>query len=320
VSFDSAGGDPVDARLLHALEQVDGVAGISLTRTVVLPTLDGEIAVRAFRPGARGWGLTILDGEAAPALAAASAGRGVLASERLMFARHLRVGDEIVLPSPNGPQRFPVAGAYRDFNTGYYSVVMALERYQDTWRDPTLTGLGIDFRRSQDSAAAEAAVRSILAGNMGARVRSSAGIERLSLEVFDRTFKITEVLRILAAVVAFLGVLSALLAIELERAHELGVLRALGFSPRQLAATLMTQTSLLGAAAGLVAIPLGTALAAVLVYVINRRSFGWSMDFVVTPGPLGAGLLLATAAAVLAGVYPAWRSSRIALGAALREE
>ena len=119
-------------------------------------------------------------------------------------------------------------------------------------------------------------------------MRSSETIERLSLEVFDRTFKITEVLRVLAAIVAFLGVLSALLSIELERARELAVLRALGFVPRQLLATLLTQTGLLGAAAGLAALPLGAALAALLVHVINRRSFGWSMSFVVTPARLAS--------------------------------
>jgi putative ABC transport system permease protein len=87
-----------------------------------------------------------------------------------------------------------------------------------------------------------------------------------------------------------------------------------------LIATLLTQTGLLGAAAGLAAVPLGTALAALLVHVINRRSFGWSMSLVVTPGPLVTGLALAIVAALLAGIYPALRASRVELGGALREE
>ena len=154
----------------------------------------------------------------------------------------------------------------------------------------------------------------------GVRIRSTSGIEELSLKVFDRTFRITEVLRVLAAVVAFLGVLSALLAIELERGHELGVLRALGFSARDLALNLLAQTGLLGLAAGLVAVPLGGAVAALLVHVINRRAFGWTMSFVPTAEPVLAGLGLAIGAALLAGVYPALRAGRIALNAVLREE
>ncbi len=183
-----------------------------------------------------------------------------------------------------------------------------------------LTGLGVDLRDGADFSAVETAVRADVARLDGARVRSSAGIEQVSLQIFDRTFRITEVLRLLAGIVAFLGVLSALLAIELERSRELGVLRALGFTPRDLVSSLLTQTCLLGLAAGVVAMPLGAALAALLVHVINRRAFGWTMDLSLTPGPLIAGLALAVGAALLAGVYPSWRAGRIVLGTALREE
>jgi putative ABC transport system permease protein len=61
-------------------------------------------------------------------------------------------------------------------------------------------------------------------------------------------------------------------------------------------------------------------LAALLVYVINRRSFGWSMDLVLTGTPLATGFAVAVGAALLAGVYPAIRSSRPNLDAALRDE
>jgi putative ABC transport system permease protein len=196
---------------------------------------------------------------------------------------------------------------------------MSLARYRRDWQDSELTGIGLDVAAGVDHESVEAAVRSLLPGR-DVRIRSSVGIKRISLEIFDRTFKVTEVLRILAGIVAFLGILSALLAIELERARELSVLRTIGFTPRSLGATLLTQTGLLGLAAGLAAIPIGTALALLLVDVINRRSFGWSMDFIVTPGALMSGLLLAIAAALLAGVYPSWRASRIELGPALREE
>jgi putative ABC transport system permease protein len=70
----------------------------------------------------------------------------------------------------------------------------------------------------------------------------------------------------------------------------------------------------------LAAIPIGTVLAALLVHVINRRSFGWTMDFVFSAGAPAAGLLLAVGAALLAGIYPAWRSARGGLAGALREE
>jgi putative ABC transport system permease protein len=243
-----------------------------------------------------------------------------VASERFTSARGLAVGDEITLPTPAGDRQLPLVGVFRDFNTGDYSVVVALELYRTLFLDGALTGIGVDLRPGVDRAAVERQVRAALPSSPPFRMRSNEAIERLSLEVFDRTFKITEVLRVLAAVVAFLGVLSALLSIELERSRELAVLRALGFVPRQLLTTLLTQTGLLGVAAGLAALPLGAALAGLLVHVINKRSFGWSMSFTVSPSPLATGLALAVAAALLAGIYPAVRASRVELSGALREE
>jgi putative ABC transport system permease protein len=301
-----------------AFAAVTGVDGMTLTRARTVPTNGGDVAIRAMQPGARGWGLAVVAGDAAQAFAALERGTGVLASERLLFGRGLSVGDELELPSPSGIQRLPIVGAFRDFNTGEPAIVMALERYRRDWRDDELTGVGIDLGVDADAARAESAIRSLV-GNAG-RVRSSARLEELSLAVFDRTFQVTEVLRVLAGIVAFLGILSALLAIELERARELSVLRTLGFTPAGLGATLLTQTGLLGLAAGLAALPIGTGLALLLVHVINRRSFGWSMDFVLTPQALVSGVSLAVVAALLAGIYPAWRASRIELGAALRED
>ncbi|HET8698372.1 MAG TPA: FtsX-like permease family protein, partial [Gammaproteobacteria bacterium] len=313
VGFD-ADGAPLATADIAAIESIDGVAGVSLTRTVVLPTKYGELAVRAVRPGPRGWGLELVAGNADTAFAAVSDGRGVVASERFAFARGLGVGDQITLPTPNGDRQLPLVGVFRDFNTGDYSVVVALAFYRNLFKDDAITGIGINFFDDVDRAAVERQVRAALPSSPPFRIRSNETIERVSLEVFDRTFKITEVLRILAAVVAFLGVLSALLSIELERARELAVLRALGFVPRQLLATLLTQTGLLGVAAGLAALPLGAALAGLLVHVINKRSFGWSMSFVVTPPPLLTGVALAVVAALLAGIYPALRASRVELG------
>lgn len=301
-----------------ALLELSGVSGLTLTRTRVVPTAHGEVAIRAVQPGVRGYGLTLVGSDATAPLDALADGTGIIASERLLFSSKLRVGDEIEVPTPAGARRLPIGGAFRDFNTGVPAVVMSLDSYRRDWHDDELTGVGVDLAEGADEAVVETAIRELVGG--AARLRSSARIKELSLAVFDRTFKVTEVLRVLAGIVAFLGILSALLAIELERARELSVLRTLGFTPAGLGATLLTQTGLLGLAAGLAAAPIGTVLALLLVHVINRRSFGWTMDFVLTPQALVSGISLAVVAALLAGVYPAWRASRIELGAALRED
>ena len=102
-------------------------------------------------------------------------------------------------------------------------------------------------------------------------------------EIFDRTFAITSALRLLAVIVAFIGVLSAMMSLQLERGRELGVLRATGMTVRQLYSLTLMETGLMGGVAGFLAIPVGFALAWILIYVINVRSFGWTLRMQLEP-------------------------------------
>jgi putative ABC transport system permease protein len=213
-----------------------------------------------------------------------------------------------------------VLGTYRAYNTDGGGLTMPLSAYQSHWQDRSLDGIGIYLDDAVDRAAVREEIFALLEARPDVQLRSTQAIRSRSLEIFDQTFRITEVLRILAGLVAFLGLLSALLAIELDRGKEIAVLRALGFTPRQIGTLSLTQTVLLGTAAGVLAIPLGIVMAGLLVEVINQRSFGWGMDLAIQPAPLGLGLALAVVAALLAGIYPAWRMSRSSVAARLREE
>jgi putative ABC transport system permease protein len=151
-------------------------------------------------------------------------------------------------------------------------------------------------------------------------IRSNRALKKVSLEIFDRTFRITGVLRLLAGLVAFLGVLSSLMALQLERARELGVLRANGLTPGQVWQLTTSQTGLMGLAAGLLSLPAGLTLAAIMIYVVNRRSFGWTIRMEISPAVLLQAFVLALAAALLAGLYPAYKMARTPPAMALREE
>ncbi len=151
-------------------------------------------------------------------------------------------------------------------------------------------------------------------------IDSNRRIRELSLAIFDRTFIITDVLYYLALGVAVLGILGAMLALQLERAREFAILRALGVTPRQLEGLIVMQTAVIGVFAGIAAMPLGVTMAYVLIEVINRRAFGWTIDMAVAPGILLSALLMAVTAAILAGLYPAWRAAHSVPAFAMREE
>jgi putative ABC transport system permease protein len=318
-NWDVSANAPLDGEL-GALASIDGVRGISLLQFTRLTTELGEISVRAIVPGPDGWGLTILEEGPDNPIERMVAGEGILVSETLAYRRELAAGDELTLPTSDGPENFTVLGTYRAYNTDGGGITIPLSQYQTHWRDRSLDGIGIYIDGTTDRAAVREEILAALEGRPDVRLRSTQAIRSRSLEIFDQTFRITEVLRILAGLVAFLGLLSALLAIELDRGKEVAVLRALGFTPLQIGTLSLTQTVVLGTAAGILAIPLGIVMAGLLVEVINQRSFGWGMDLVIQPAPLALGVVLAVAAALLAGIYPAWRMTRSSVAARLREE
>ena len=182
-----------------------------------------------------------------------------------------------------------------------------------------MTSLGIFLEAGVDADDVIGALRAQLAG-YDLLVQDNAGLRKGALEVFDRTFAITIALRLLTTLVAFIGILSALLALQLEHTREYGAMRATGMSTGQLTRFTLLQTGLMGLVAGVLALPIGTLLSLVLIYVINVRSFGWSMQFVLLPGEFLEAFLVAVVAALLAGVYPAWRLGRLKPAEALRSE
>ena len=198
---------------------------------------------------------------------------------------------------------------------------MSLPAYHKYWGDRSIDSIGVDFLDNADPASVTKRLRSLVVeSNEPISLRSDIDIREQSLEIFDRTFAITHVLRLLTVGVAFVGILSALMALSLERRAEYAVLRALGITPSELRKLLFFQTGLMGIIAGVLALPLGIAMSQILVSVINVRSFGWSMAYTISPTVLAESLLLAFVAALLAGLYPAHKLSRLSPAEALRHQ
>ncbi len=247
-------------------------------------------------------------------------GELLLVSEPLAYRRRLVPGSLLRLDTPTGELELPVGGVFYDYASEQGLVLLPRGLYARRWNDPTVTAVSVHAAAGVDLDRLAVELRRAVGEDRRVLVRTTRGLREASLEVFDRTFLITGVLRLLAVVVAFVGVLSALMALQLERVRELGVLRACGLTPAQLWRLVTQQTGLMGLAAGLLALPVGLLTAAVLVLVVNRRSFGWSLELAVSPGTLLAAVGLAVGAALLAGLYPAFRMSRISPAEALRDE
>lgn len=292
----------------------------SASRRVAVESPLGRVSLDALQPAARSYaGFTLIEG--APEETWRAFGRGeVLLSEPFAYRHGLRAGERIELVTATGPRAFRVAGVYRDYSNDRGAVLMSREIYRRAWADDAITSMGLYLRSGADPGTVIESLRAATRDRQALLMRSNSDLRALSMQIFERTFAITRVLYWLAVAVAAVGLLSALLAYELERARELALLRALGVTPAGVALLVETQTTFLGLAAGAAAVPTGFMAAFVLIEVINARAFGWHIDFHWGASAVANTVAIAAAAALLAGLYPAWRSARAPIAPSMREE
>ncbi len=322
---------PVAPALVAALRGAPGVAACTDYHRTLMPvrTREGaparDVEVVGMAPSAAwldSW--PILDGDRSAARASL-AGRGPAAawiSEPLAFRAGVGVGDAVTLGVGGGAVTLPVVAVYRDYSSERGEVMVPRDWLHGAGVRAAVTALGLELERGRDLGAAMAALRAAAASasDQGVMLRSTQELKQTSLDIFDRTFAITGVMRLLCLAVAFFGIYSAFSALQLERGAEVGLLRCLGATPGRIGVVVVGQTALLGACAALLSLPLGLVIGQLLADVINKVSFGWSLVSVHVPGrALVEASLLAIVASLLAGLWPAARFARMRPAAAMRE-
>ena len=249
------------------------------------------------------------------------AGDGVMVSEALMLQENLPTPPpDVVLETAVGRRALPVLAVFYDYSSDQGTVMIGQALYRELWQDDSVSSMGLFLQPGVDVDGVVAQMETAVSGRQDVLIQSNRALRAGSLEIFDRTFAITAALRLLAIVVAFIGVLSALMSLQLERSRELGVLRATGMTTRQLWGLTFLETGLMGGVAGLLAVPVGYVLAWILIYVINVRSFGWTLQMQLEPAYFLQGFVVAIVAALLAAIYPSLRLSGMVVATAVREE
>ena len=313
---------PVDLQVIAKLQNWPGVKQVDTLRATAVQAKQGQVNLSATDNPHLGFErqFYLLDGTPGQVWQRMLAGE-VLVSEPLANRLGIqKTGGNLQLNTPLGWRDFRVMGIYYDYASSEGTVLMSLPEYQSLWNDPEITAIGVRLQPGQNADQVVRAMQDQLSQQQQLLIRANSTLRRDVLTIFDRTFAITVALRLLATVVAFIGVLNALFLLQFEKKRELGILRALGLTGRQLRQMIFLETGLMGLVAGLLAIPTGYALSLVLVYVINRRSFGWTLQMLVEPSVLLQGVLIAMAAAMLAAVYPAIRLSSIPAAEEIRYE
>jgi putative ABC transport system permease protein len=244
----------------------------------------------------------------------------VLVTEPYAYKNNIKADDVIQLKTDDGYKDFKVAGIYYDYSSDKGFVSIEYSVFKKYWKSNGLSGIAVYLKNDKDAETVRNKISSTAGSDVELIIRSNKFLRESSIQIFDRTFIVAKVLQLLSVVVAFIGILSSLMSLQLERNKEMGVLRAVGFLPSQLFKISTLQSILMGLISGLLSLPLGALLAYILVFIINKRSFGWTMQLSLEPGVLVEAMILAIVAAVLAGIYPGYIISKISPSAALREE
>jgi putative ABC transport system permease protein len=302
-------------RKVAFVEEIDRVRGIDIVYADTIVSVgsgDLEVAAR--------YGDLPMIAPRSPATALRDAVRtnGVVVSESFALKFEKDVGDTISLPGK--PRAFPITGIYRDYSNDRGVVVMDRALFVRTFDDTNMNTIVVYLKRGTDRTRARLELEKTFGPRYGAFVVTNSEIKTEVMKIFDQTFMITYALLGVAIIVAVLGIVNTLSALILERTRELALLRVGGLSTGELRTMIVLESTLLGAASTVAGLVMGYALSWILIYVINKQSFGWTIDFHTPATLIFASLAVTLLASALAGLVPARMARRIDLASAIKGE
>jgi putative ABC transport system permease protein len=255
--------------------------------------------------------LRFLGGEDREAILRALPGHDRAAvSEPFALKHRIHVGDRLAVPMGERMVELTVAGIYYDYSSSQGFVIVDRSTILEYLPDLPVTNAAVYLAPGADAERVRQEIQ-LRTAAYGVAIARNSELRRTSIEIFDRTFAITWALEAVAILVAMLGAANSLLALVLDRRRELGLLQFLGASGTQIRGMILTEAAFLGLLAAILGVALGLSLSLLLIYVVNRQSFGWTIQFHLPGGLLAGAVLLVWMVTVLAGLYPARVASRM---------
>jgi putative ABC transport system permease protein len=315
-----------DARFSPAMAArvrgVPGVAAVDTFRAISIPFRGSLTTLGAadFRTIAERNKLRFLGNVDTRALAQRIPGTlDVVISEPFSTRFGVRPGDEIPLDTPSGRVRLHAIALYNDYSSDAGVIIMDRGSFARLFHDDSVNSLAIYAAPGVDLGALRSRViRAVLPERID--VQTTRELRALVISIFNRTFAITYALYVISISIAVLGVVSTLFALVLERKREIGLMRYLGLSLGDVRRMVFYEAGYIGLLGGAGGVAVGTLLALLLIFVINRQAFGWLIELHMPYDFLAEALVLVVVAALLAGIYPAQVAARIRTSEALRTE
>ena len=234
-------------------------------------------------------------------------GKGALANEQLARRSSLRIGDEVSLADG---RKVAIAGIFSDYGNPKGQLIIGNHLLDELY--PDASRLRYAVRVAPQKAPQLAADLHAAFGLPDGSVIDQATVKAFSLRIFERTFAVTAALNVLTLGVAALAIFASLLTLARMRLSQLAPAWAMGLTLRSLASLEVLRSVAVAVFTFAAAIPVGLALAWLLLAVINVEAFGWRLPMHVFPIEWLRLLVLAVMSAILAALLPALQLTRLA--------
>lgn len=312
----------IDSKAAEIIRTVPGVAavdGFVEHRTLV----NGEqviVGAGEFDVLKKYGRLRLVNGERGNALLNSMGDGDCVISEVLAVRRGIKIGDTVEIPTLDSVLPLKVAGVYFDYSSDLGYIIIDRKQYLKHFKDTTLTSIAVFLNANADPEIVRKDCLTKLKGTSLVLIRNNKELRGEAMRVFDRTFSVTYALHTIAIAVALLSVMNALLALTHESRHEFAILRYLGATRAQLRKIVLSQAIVLGTFGSLAGIAVGYVLSLLLVNVINRQSFGWTIQMMIPWDFILQSSALVIVAALAAGILPANEAGRTKAAEFIRSE
>jgi putative ABC transport system permease protein len=301
------------SELVSSMASHPGVMGVDLLRQFFIYYGDKKISlsgVRSDLPVGENR-FVFLEGDPSESLRRMREEGAVLIGEPLARKASLGVGDDLELETRHGPVVFPISGIYYDYSSEGGAAVMSLDTMDRHFGSSPITNMALylDRDRGKDTETVVDELRSRFS-DVPLVFRSNRRLREEVFEIFDQTFAVTRLLQAMSLLIAVSGITLTLLLLARERVSELALYRALGAARWQIFRIYLGKglgIALYGLVLGGIG---GVLLALILIFVINRTFFGWTIAVYWPWSTLMGEAATIILASILGSVYPALRASR----------